>query len=88
MNILDISIVSESGSLVKQVSQSPIQTPVPATPQPHQAHQQQGPSRRSSKTNKTAHKSPEGNIIKVNFGSGAIQDPIYRFKDNSVRTTK
>lgn len=29
-----------------------------------------------------------GKTIKINFGAGATQDPLYKFKDNTVRTTK
>ena len=33
-------------------------------------------------------KTGPGNGLILNFGPDATQDPIYRFKDNSIRTTK
>jgi len=32
--------------------------------------------------------SAPGNGLILNFGPNAAQDPIYKFKDNSIRTTK
>ena len=33
-------------------------------------------------------KSTIGKTIKINYGAGATQDPLYKFQDNTVRTTK
>ena len=44
--------------------------------------------RKPSLLKSLSRKPTSGNTIKINFGAGATQDPLYKFQDNTVRTTK
>ena len=46
------------------------------------------PHKRPSLLRAFSRKSTIGKTIKINFGAGATQDLIYKYKDNTVRTTK
>ena len=72
---MELSYVSESGQLMNKTDMSSSMPPA------------ESPPRRTS-TFKKGQKAPVDNTIKINFGAGAVQDIIYKFKDNSVRTTK
>lgn len=72
---MELSYVSENGQLMNKTDMNSSMSPADSPP-------------RRASTLKKAQKAPVDNTIKVNFGAGAVQDLIYKFKDNSVRTTK
>lgn len=68
--------MSENGQLMNKIDLgSSIMAPAEAPP-------------RRQSTFRKGKKGPVDTTIKINFGAMALQDIIYKFKDNSVRTTK
>jgi hypothetical protein len=74
-NFMELSYISENGQLMNKTDMMSSSVMAPA----------EAPPRRQS-TFKKGKKGPVD--IKINFGAMAVQDIIYKFKDNSVRTTK
>lgn len=71
----DVSIINEQGNLIKEKNLQSQGTGAKG----------KGPEPYIKKPSLTHH-GPKR--IRIEYGPGVMQDPIYKFKDNTVRTTK
>lgn len=62
------------------------------SPQRVRVNPNPSPTQQMNSTQRTQEPRPpvqqQAGRIRINFGAGEVQDPIFRFKDNTVRTTK